>query len=278
MRCISPILIKKFGRRDFVPCGKCNFCLARRRADWSFRLTQEEKVSLSGYFLTLTYSDEALHEPNTNRISDNSYPQLVKRDLQLFTKRLRKACAEVSDYPLRYYAVGEYGTNTCRPHYHGIMFNIPPPVALKVANIWGLGQTFVGDVNAASIHYVTKYVINRVTDYPGREPPFCLMSTRPGLGVNYLTTHTNWHREAMRNYTHINGQISAIPRYYKSRLFTPSERQLLAAEAVANSDAAYLDEVFRKKKGHINPAHYYDESVAHLHDSVTSKINKTNQF
>lgn len=278
MRCISPILIRKYGRRDYVPCGKCNFCLARRRADWTFRLIQEEKISRSGYFLTLTYSDEKLLEPSSGRISDAGLPQLVKRDVQLFTKRLRKAAHAVSDYPLRYYTVGEYGTRTQRPHYHSIMFNVPPPVARQLSDIWGHGQTMVGDVNPASIHYVTKYVINRTTDYPGREPPFSLMSNRPGLGINYLTTHTQWHREAMRNYTHINGKIGSIPRYYKNRLFTPSERKLLAAEAVASSDVAYLDEIFFKKKGSIDPSHYYDESISHLHDSITSKINELNTF
>jgi hypothetical protein len=43
----------------------------------------------------------------------------VKRDLQLFFKRLRKAYPDVK---LRYFACGKYGEQFARPHYHVILF------------------------------------------------------------------------------------------------------------------------------------------------------------
>jgi len=161
MRCINPIYLYK---QDLtVPCGHCNFCLSNRRADWTFRLYQEHKKAPSSHFLTLTYDD------TTVPIGDDCY-SLSKRDLQLFTKRLRKE----NGSKLRYYSVGEYGTKTQRPHYHSIMFGINVSTLDKIQTIWGLGNVHVGQVSEASIHYVTKYVINNDREVSGREPPFCI--------------------------------------------------------------------------------------------------------
>ena len=46
---------------------------------------------------------------------------LRKRDFQLFMKRLRK---KYSDDRIRFYACGEYGSETFRPHYHAILFGL----------------------------------------------------------------------------------------------------------------------------------------------------------
>jgi hypothetical protein len=67
-----------------VPCGKCVACKKRRATHWSFRLNEEAKLSSSASFLTLTYEKTP--------ISKNGFQTLVKRDFQLFLKRLRKTC------------------------------------------------------------------------------------------------------------------------------------------------------------------------------------------
>lgn len=260
----------------FVPCGECNFCLQRKRADWTFRLRQEEKVSVSARFLTLTYSDDQL--PTNGALN--------KRHLQLFIKRLRKANEGFSDYSVRYYAVGEYGTKTLRPHYHMIVFNLYPRLFNIINKLWSDDETnkprgfvHVGSCSVASIHYVTKYVINRVgQDFGGREPPFAFMSSRPGIGSGYLQTHLEWHRSGMRNYTEVNGQKGAIPRYYRDRIFTDRERELLSQEAVALSDVAYIEAVIENVDFHADPYFYYDQCRAAAHDKVTSKINDSNTF
>lgn len=169
MRCLFPILIKGSDRRDWVPCGKCNFCLQARRADWSMRLAQELKISKTSTFLTFTYEEE-----NLTYNAESHLPEVSKRDVQLFTKRLRKENARLVSWPLRYYLVGEYGTKTQRPHYHAIMFNVHRSIIDRISNYWTLGQCHEGEVSPASIHYVTKYHVNPAGNYPGRSPPFCL--------------------------------------------------------------------------------------------------------
>lgn len=264
MRCISPILIRSKGRHDFVPCGKCNFCLQTKRFDWSFRLLQEIKVSSSAYFLTLTYNED-------NHPLDGS---LSRRDFQLFMKKLRKR----NSVPLRYYTVGEYGTRTLRPHYHSIMFNLDQSLAVRLSEVWEKGTCFVGDVQPASVNYVTKYVINAALDYGGREPPFSLMSRRPGIGASYLATHREWHRADFRNYTQVNGKLGRLPRYYKNAFFSDSEKRYIAKKAMAASDAAYEKTLLRLAKFHPDPSLYYDVCVEKAHEAVTREVNYSNQF
>lgn len=275
MRCISPILVRKSTSRDFVPCGKCNFCLQAKRADWTFRILQELKGSRSAHFLTLTYDDEQV------RFSSCGLPEVRKRDVQLFTKRLRKINDSDSTLALRlrYYLVGEYGSRTCRPHYHAIVFNLEPKVLARINGIWSHGFVHVGECNQASIHYVTKYVINKEVVYEGREPPFAFMSKRPGIGQRYLRTHKSWHTVfGLRNFSQVNGIKGRLPRYYKERIFNARQRARLAREALVLGDDVYRQEVVRLGSFHVDPVHYYDECVYQYHDSVFSKVNDLNKF
>lgn len=107
MKCISPVYVRKVN--TFVPCGKCAFCIKKAIDAWCLRLYHEMEVSSSAFFITLTYDDE--HLPPGEELS--------KRDLQLFLKRLRKR-----NPGIRYFAVGEYGTQKGRPHYHAVIFNL----------------------------------------------------------------------------------------------------------------------------------------------------------
>lgn len=221
----------------------------------------------------MTYDD------NHVRYDETSGEQtLCKRDVQLFTKSLRKAQAKISEDRLRYYTVGEYGTQTSRPHYHSIMFNVDPSIKNRLPTFWPHGHMDIDEVTHGSIHYVTKYVINRIGDYTGRQKPFSLISSKPGIGANYLTTHTQWHLDEKRTYTQQLGQTQRLPRYYKDKIFTPAVRARLAAQGVQLSDEAYHKELDRLKKFHPDPAAYIDESARWHHDHITEKLNDKNKF
>lgn len=229
MQCLSPISITdpRFGNpkiRVTVPCGKCYACLSRRRHDWCFRLKQELKISTSAFFITLTYDDE--HLPRNS----DGVPIVVKRDVQLFFKRLRKAI-----YPqkIRYFAVSEYGTENLRPHYHVILFNFPFTFNLDTTlrECWNLGFVSVGDVNGASINYVCKYCLayTDVEDFPAR--PFMLCSRRPAIGSNYSSNDAivRYHKLTKHDYVVDDGGYkSAMPRYYREKIFSPFERYSLS--------------------------------------------------
>jgi len=177
--CLKPITIKipRTGEQVAVPCGKCPECLARRISGWSFRLMQEDKVSTSSHFVTLTYA------PETVPITKNGFMSLSKRHLQLFFKKLRK----VNPDKLKYYAAGEYGNVGRRPHYHILLFNAIPDTILPS---WGNGSIDIGTVSAASVGYTLKYMckpsripLHRNDD---RLPEFSLMSKNWGLITSHL--------------------------------------------------------------------------------------------
>ena len=119
-------------------------------------------------FLTLTYSDEYLPK----------HGQLVKRDLQLFFKRLRKHAG-----PFRYVAAGEYGELKRRPHFHIALFGMDFSsdrveygegirgdkiyVSPSVARVWGMSQFpfghTIGSLTFESAAYIGRYITKRIS-------------------------------------------------------------------------------------------------------------------
>lgn len=131
----------------------------------------EAKKHEANSFVTLTYSED--HEPADRSVS--------VRDLQLFCKRLRRRVGK-----FRYFAVGEYGDTTQRPHYHLACFGASDAVAVDES--WGRGFTYTGDLTPQSVAYIAGYVTKKMThaDDPrleGRAPEFARMSLRPGIGA-----------------------------------------------------------------------------------------------
>jgi len=107
-----------------IPCGQCIGCRLAYSRQWANRCMLELEYHDSAYFVTLTY-DEAhvpkhyYPDPETGEALPSM--SLCKRDFQLFMKRLRKA---FPDDKIRFFAAGEYGTKTFRPHYHAIIFGL----------------------------------------------------------------------------------------------------------------------------------------------------------
>lgn len=197
-----------------VPCGKCLPCLSNRRNDWSFRLQVEWKHSLSSMFVTLTYHPKFLPYGGS----------LKKRDLQLFMKRLRKRDCNSK---LRYYAVGEYGSKTARPHYHLLLFNCSDEKYIRSS--WQLGQVHIGKVSLASVAYCTKYIVQPPDKIGDLEKPFAVMSRSYGIGGKYLTDQMiQWHRQGHRNYAQVQNVKCRLPRFYKDRIFYGRDKEIVS--------------------------------------------------
>lgn len=218
MACFNPISLPTKAQNGLViggknvPCGKCIGCLQRRRADWSFRLRQEAKQHTLTTFLTLTYRDEDLPTVKGD-------PSLDKKELIRYFKRVRK-----EDPRLKYYAVGEYGSETDRPHYHAIVFGVKPET---LANNWQQGHVSCDTVTDASIHYVTKYVINQMPYSENVLKPFAIMSK--GLGKIYLKNAEKFHKSNFTTTTRVEGgRKILIPRYYRDRIFNEREKRKLS--------------------------------------------------
>lgn len=207
MECQKPRYLSK--QDMVVPCGNCAFCTATKRSDWALRLHYEAKLHDVKKFVTLTYADCHLNWRD-------GVPQLSKRDLQLWFKRVRRA-----GYRIRYYAVGEYGSKTFRPHYHVILFGDVSDSAIRES--WPLGHVHIGNVTDASIMYTLGYIVNGKgwQMRTKRERPFSLMSRKPGIGANYLSAAMiAWHKSDRKNYAMIYNEKRHLPRYYKVKIFS----------------------------------------------------------
>ena len=290
MKCPTPISIRdksdanpknKASKRLTVPCGKCGNCRRARRNQWAFRLQQELKDSENAYFITLTYSDEELPEYidyDTGEIKSN----LVKEDLQKFIKRLReKQYRQTKERKFRYYAVGEYGTETDRAHYHLIGFNINRSILNRLDNIWGHGHVHVGTVTEGSILYVAKYHVNRDMDADenGRQKEFATMSKRPAIGHGYITRNQNWHKDNMNSYIIQNGYKKAMPRYYKDKIFQELDKETINNKIEKQMEELYeQQEVEAKRVDEDNIERRLFDGLIRESKKYKQKINKKNLF
>ena len=196
--------------------------MRRRVSGWSFRLVKHGEQSNSALFVTLTYNEEKV--PKTK----SGLQTLVKADLQKFFKRLRKLTNE----KISYYAVGEYGDKSERPHYHIILFNANHGIveaAWRIDSV-DIGHVHFGDVCDASIGYTLKYISKekRIPTFNGddRAKEFSVMSK--GIGANYLNERTiKWHKRQIEERCYLplkDGKKASMPRYYKDKLYKDGEK------------------------------------------------------
>lgn len=242
--CLSPIWEKN--SRIFVPCGRCINCLQRKRNEWSFRLNEELKRAVTANFVTLTYSDENLPVKYSEELDMKWHP-LIKRDLQLFIKKVRKRNKELK---IKYYAVGEYGEEMLRPHYHMIIFNVQDKKYFTES--WDKGYIHIGQVTPGSIAYVTKYVITRKDPKqtiipPSKEDGGELFScSSKYLGFAYMEDNYDWHKKELRSYViNSSGKKQSLPRYYSKDIFNRKEKEKIANENFERVAEIEKDEIDR---------------------------------
>lgn len=61
---------------------------------------------------------------------------LFNEDLQRYLDRLKKWCIRKFGVKVRYFAVGEYGTNSLRPHWHIVLFHDSMQLREAFSNVW----------------------------------------------------------------------------------------------------------------------------------------------
>lgn len=214
MKCGYPVEI---GNRK-VNCGRCMPCRINKKSMWTGRLILETSAyKNTSTFLTMTYDNE-------NVPRDGS---LVPEDLNKYIDRLRKS----SLGHFRYFAVGEYGDKTQRPHYHMAIFNCPPEHwEDKFQKAWPHGFTKAGEVTPKSAAYIAGYCTKKMTNaederLDGKHPEFTRMSKRPPLGQTGMnriletlySRHGSKMLEKMGDVPHlyrIDNRIYPISRYY----------------------------------------------------------------
>jgi len=224
---------QQFVHHVLLPCGKCAACINRRIQEWTFRLDNERVNSAVTYFVTLTYDNE--HVP----INKYGKMELRKSDVQNFLKKLRYDQHNNPQYgifenhyfrtnlkreKLKYYAVGEYGTQRKRPHYHLVMYNA---CRVSIEENWEMGEVDIQIPRSSqAIGYVIKYLHKRIYNVTPKNvtPEFSIMSK--GIGLGYVEKMRNFHRKNLDILYTANETRTKVPmsRFYRQRLFTEEER------------------------------------------------------
>lgn len=219
-----------------LPCGQCAGCRMDYARDWANRLMLElqsyDSDIGSCHFITLTISDSHIDDcgcsvsgrrgdlPELHVLRPYADPDsglllgwshsLCKNDLQLFMKRLRK---QHPDDRIRFFACGEYGSKSARPHYHLIVFGLHLDLddltfykksglgynymnSKSIAKIWPYGYNVVAPVTWESCCYVARYMMKKIKgegayvyDKFNLQEPFTVMSRRPGIAHDYYENH-----------------------------------------------------------------------------------------
>lgn len=174
-----------------VPCQQCWQCKTDRVTDWVGRCIAETKTSYMSTVFTLTYGQSRKFDAMDNDIHANV---LVYDDVKKFFKLLRW-----HRYPVRYFAVGEYGSRKGRAHWHVICFWQSQKVPFlemrrnfQFQPYWPHGFAYADEADQASIRYAMKYIVKDLRD--GLKTQYGL-SRLPPLGANYFREVARLHVE-----------------------------------------------------------------------------------
>lgn len=167
-----------------IPCGRCKGCRLDHANMWATRIYMEATEWKKCCFVTLTYNQTNV--PTT----EEGYMTLKKKHLQDFMKRLRwhekgneswekinpKTGEIEEEYPIRFFASGEYGPKGGRPHYHLAIFNWEPNdlkeykpnkhgdmiyKSKTLQKIWGKGFVTIEELNYKTACYIARYVTKK---------------------------------------------------------------------------------------------------------------------
>jgi hypothetical protein len=197
-------------------------------------------------FLTLTLSDENI-------------PPGGSLDPDQLKKFFRRTAAAVKPEKIRYFACGEYGDLSWRPHYHVLLFgwDFPDKVPWKsgattqiytssqLEKLWPLGFATVGSLTYETANYVAGYVMKKINgkaaaahyavldqetgELIDRVPEFIRMSRRPGIAARW---YEDFGREVFPDdFVVVKGREHPVPRYYFKKL--KADKPLFAEDVLA---------------------------------------------
>ena len=221
-----------------IPCGKCVGCRIDYSRSWATRCILEAQYHSRSMFLTITYDDDNVPHScypdlETGEIKD--ILTLSSKDFTLFIKRLRYYYSERFNKEFRFFACGEYGSTTLRPHYHAIIFGLelddlkevkqshtgfPLYQSDLVDKAWNKGFVLLSDNTWETSAYTARYIMKKqkgegssVYEEFNIEPEFVRMSRMPGIAKQYYDDHKHdiyKHDEIILQ----NGKVVKPPKYF----------------------------------------------------------------
>lgn len=225
-----------------IPCGKCHSCQKKRLQSFRMRLMYEFTESKSAVFVTLSFCDSALEEYKDN------YNKAVCQFMDALRKKYGKE--------LRHFFVMEYGKDelykdhngnirrgTKRPHFHGLIFNMPSIDFYLWESVWNRGNGRIRsqgtDINGffskprgflfvesvREPHKCASYICKYLTKEYSKDRLTPRVITSVGLGKQYLTEgNVRRHRTELDTTLTVGGFPFSLPTYYRNKIFTKQDK------------------------------------------------------
>lgn len=225
-------------RVKYVPigCQRCIECVKKKARSWQLRLLEDIKTNTNGKFITLTFSNEAILELSkkidnqeaTDYELDN---EIATKAMRLFLERWRKKFKT----SVRHFFITELGhEGTENIHLHGILWTNETFDTIR--DIWQYGfiwpkkdQYKTNYVSERTVNYIIKYITKRDTDHPNYTPK---VLTSPGIGNQYTNGYAYKKNkfkgtDTIETYKTSTGHQIAIPIYWRNKIYSEQERELL---------------------------------------------------
>lgn len=222
-----------------IPCGVCEECMRQKARGWKIRLIEDRKEFKNGKFVTLTFSEESL-EKLGKELEKKNWSGIWENEVaKIAIERFRKRICKNGMKAIRHWLITELGqNNTERVHLHGVVYTDMSKEEFQ--ELWKYGWVDFGEwYDDTSIGYITKYVTKQDPVHKGFIPK---IFTSPGIGRKYIeSTAAEMKRGRRENiyYTYKNGQKTAMPTYYKNKLFSEDEREEIYIDRL-NKDEKYV--------------------------------------
>lgn len=268
-------------RTRYVPvgCGECIECRKQKARGWQIRLLEDIKHNKNGIFVTLTFSDESYTklaeeiiqkqakegtETPTGYILDNEVATLAMRRFnENWRSKHKKA--------IRHWMVTELGhQGTENIHLHGIVwtditkeweYNL-----LEVERIWNNGKhgknghvwkwdieygRKINWVNDQTVNYMIKYIHKQDLDHKLYKPKIL---TSDGIGGQYTKSHNIKYNKfngtnTDETYTTLQGHKISLPIYYRNKIYTEEEREMLWLQRLDKNERWVCKEKIDLTKG-----------------------------
>ena len=215
-------------------CGNCIECRQAKAREWQVRLNEELRDNPNAYFMTMTFSDEALHA-----FQSSDANEVASKAVELFRKRWYKKYKE----PLRHWLITELGHGAKKPGYksteriHLHVFIWTTKTKEEIEKVWQYGWIDTGEyVNEKSIAYCVKYVSKMDPSHEGYKPK---IFASKGLGKNWIYRYDAKVAKKTGYYRTPSGHKLALPIYYRNKLFTEEEKENQYLEKL-NSNTRYV--------------------------------------
>lgn len=240
-----------------LPCGKCIECRLEYARSAAIRCVHEAKMFSDNSFITLTYSDSHVGDGRLRYYDFQSFMKRLRDDrFRSYLKQLGISRSEwkglsrdershhLDLLSIGFFATGEYGDITKRPHWHALLFNYrPDDLVYRYSNdrgdriftsatidaLWGFNDSDsrpsdIGDVSFESAGYVARYAAKKLVhgvDGSHDFSPIHKRSSRYAIGKRFVETYWNdifFGSGCMVDRSDGSSVRCAIPRYYEKWL------------------------------------------------------------